>query len=92
MNDEIKKKITVVMGEFTFAEPSFRTASRIVAIKEWDGYVHFSLEQQSKDEPGVWMEDPSFPWHRANFDSLVCACAQFHDKIQNVVTRYKQKP
>ena len=78
------------MGEFMLAEPSFRTSSRIIAIKSVDGAVRFALEYSHDGEPGVWLSEPSFPWHDKNFDAIICAAASFHEKIQAVIN-YREK-
>ena len=84
------KAQTAVMGEFQFAEPSFRTNSRIVAIKSADDGIRFALEYQHDGEPGIWLSEPSFPWHEKNFDAIICATASFHDNIQKII-RYREK-
>jgi hypothetical protein len=84
------RKAKVVIGEFQFVEPAFRTNSRIVAVKDDDGYVQFGLEYQSDDEPGVWLPEVSFSWHALNFDAIICAAAEFNDEIQKII-RYREK-
>ena len=32
--------------------------------------VHFILQYQHDGEPDTWLDDPSFPWHSANLDSI----------------------
>jgi hypothetical protein len=76
----------IKIGELTFAEPAFRQHSRIVArIDDRTGKAVFALQYQHDGEPGTWLSDPSFPWHRRNFDSLIRAAAQYHSQIEDVL-------
>ena len=84
-------KAKVVMGEFMLAEPAFRTNSRMIAIKDDGGQVRFALEYQHDGEPGAWLPELSFPWHADNFDSVICAAAEFHEKIMGVINYREQK-
>lgn len=80
----------LVIGEFQLADPSFRTASRIVALKHEDGSVEFVLEYQHDGEPGVWLPEEAFPWHHKNFDAIICSAYAFRENIGRVV-RYREK-
>jgi hypothetical protein len=81
----------IKIGELTFAEPAFRQHSRIVArIDDRTGVVMFALQYQHDGEPGRWLADPSFPWHRRNFDSLIRAAAKYHSEIENVLKGEKR--
>jgi hypothetical protein len=76
----------IEIGELTFAEPAFRQNSRIVArIDDRTGIATFALQYQHDGEPGRWLADPSFPWHRRNFDSLIRAAARYHGAIEDVL-------
>jgi hypothetical protein len=76
----------IKIGELTFAEPSFRQHSRIIArIDDRTGVAMFALQYQHDGEPGVWLPDPSFPWHKRNFDSLIRAAAKYHEAIEGVL-------
>ena len=72
-----KVKVIIEVGEVELAEPSFRKKARIIAY--CDGDVHFALQYQHDGEPGVWISDPSFPWHGRNFDSIIRAAARYHE-------------
>lgn len=80
----------LVMGEFQLADPSFRTASRIVANRNEDGSVEFALEYQHDGEPGVWLPEEQFPWHQKNFDAIICSAFAFREMIGKVI-RYREK-
>jgi hypothetical protein len=75
----------VVIGKFTLAEPSFRTASRIVAIKEEEGKITFALQFQHESEPNTWITEEWFPWHASNFNSIIRAGAKFHHLIERII-------
>lgn len=76
----------IKIGELTFSEPAFRQHSRIIArVDDRTGKAAFALQYQHDGEPGVWLPDPSFPWHRRNFDSLIRAAAQYHEAIDDVL-------
>ena len=77
--------------EVPLAVPSFRTKSRLVAKLTpayWHGdnsekqCVQFILQHQHEGEPDHWLDDPSFPWHGRNLDSLIRAVIRNHHKIE----------
>lgn len=76
--------VVIAIGELKFAEPAFRQKARIVAILERN-QTRFALQYQHDGEPGHWLPDPSFPWHGRNFDSIIRAAAQYHEKIKEVL-------
>ena len=81
-----KVKVIIEIGEFQFAEPAFRKKVRIIAEhKDHPPHVRFALQYQHEGEPGVWISDPSFPWHGRNFDSIIRAAARYHEAIENVL-------
>jgi hypothetical protein len=77
--------VVIEIGELKLAEPSFRTKARLVAI--CGSHVRFALQYQHDGERGVWLADPSFPWHGANFDSIIRAAAQYHERIEEILKR-----
>jgi hypothetical protein len=80
----------VEICELKLAVPSFRTRTRLVARLSpayWgessDKHnVKFILQYQHDGEPNQWLDDPSFPWHGANLDSIVRAVVRNHHKIE----------
>ena len=81
--------VVIEIGELELAEPAFRKRARIVATQysyeEHPSHVRFVLQYQHDGEPGVWISDPSFPWHGRNFDSIIRAAAQYHERIEKVL-------
>jgi hypothetical protein len=78
--------VVIEIGELKLAEPSFRTKARIVAHTN-HRKVTFALQYQHDGEPGVWLADPSFPWHGRNFDSIIRAAAGYHQRIKDVIRK-----
>jgi hypothetical protein len=83
-------RVVIEIGEFKFAEPAFRTKSRLVAITG-NAHVCFALQYQSEDEPGVWLPELSFPWHDTNLSNLVIACARYHQRIKDILKKEKNE-
>ena len=77
--------VVIEIGEFNFAEPAFRTKSRLVAVS--GNHVRFALQYQSEDEPGAWLPELSFTWHGRNLDSLIRAAARYHERIENILRK-----
>lgn len=77
-----------VIGEIEL-EPSFRTATRIVAFKE-EGKVTFALQFQHEPEPGVWITEEWFPWHAKNFNAIIRGAAKYHHLIDRIIQLEKQ--
>ena len=76
----------IEVGELELAEPAFRKRARIIATHEdHSPHVRFALQYQHDGEPGVWISDPSFPWHGRNFDSIIRAAARYHERIEKVL-------
>jgi hypothetical protein len=77
--------VIIEIGELELAEPSFRKKARIIANSGDNHRVQFALQYQHNGEPGVWISDPSFPWHGRNFDSIIRAAARYHERIEKVL-------
>jgi hypothetical protein len=80
----MNKKMAIV-GRFTMAEPSFRTASRIVAFKTNSKEITLALQFQHEGEPGAWITEEWFPWHASNFNSIIRTGARFHHLIERII-------
>lgn len=81
-------RVVIEIGQFELAEPSFRKKARIVAKAEnHPPKVKFALQYQHDGEPGVWLADPSFPWHGRNFDSIIRAAARYHEQIEDILRK-----
>ena len=77
-------RVVIEIGELELAEPAFRKKARLVALSG-NSHVQFALQYQHDGEPGVWIADPSFPWHGRNFDSIIRAAARYHERIEKVL-------
>lgn len=81
--------VKIPIGEFMMTEPSFRKKTRLVAIVGANHHVYFALEYMHDGEPGAWLSDPSFPWHRSNFDAVIRAAARYHERIEEILRKEK---
>ena len=85
----MKEAEVIEIGEVHLAMPSFRRRTRLVAFCKND-HVRFGLQYMHEGEPGVWIDEASFPWHGVNFDSIIRAAVLYHERIRSVLLKQKE--
>ncbi len=73
-----------ILGEFTMAQPAYRTASRLV--ERDNGKI--GLQYQHAGEPGVWCDEQWLPFHNDNMDAVLRAAAT----LIKPTTKKKKQP